>query len=58
MTNGDRVRQFTDEELARFLCNRTQRCEYCNALKLCTERGKGYENGIAKWLEQEATNDK
>lgn len=52
ITNGDRIRQMNDAELADFLC------KYCN----CTERGcpgcnlcvpgTGRANGLLKWLQQ------
>lgn len=54
MTNGDRIRQMSNEELAEFL---EGNCTYClnystcdNKLKLCDEE---CEEGIKAYLESE-----
>lgn len=36
MTNGERIRSMTDEELAEFL-NEVSSCNYCPINKLCIE---------------------
>ena len=52
-TNADRIRNMSDEELAQFLCDRTE-CHLCEADDYCTTKD-GPSNGILKWLKMEAT---
>jgi hypothetical protein len=55
LTNGDKIRDMSDEELAVWLCSRFDNCSsytcpganYCNG-----EDGKA--NGLVKWLKQPA----
>ena len=52
MTNGDRLRQMTDEELGKWLCNQKKlECWDCIGSKLCEWHGI---NGYVKWLKQES----
>lgn len=55
MTNADRIRAMSDEELARFLADvstsQTSRCDYCTYAKRCT--GKCID-GVKDWLKQPA----
>lgn len=53
MTNGERLRAMTDEELAKLLCNLT-RCTLCFFSDLCINN----ENGAYKWLKQESEEEK
>ena len=50
MTNGDRIRAMTDEELARFICNKYTEC-ICPGAYMCNARD-GKANGMVKWLKQ------
>ena len=56
MTNGDRVRAMTDEELSKFLCDfRTgsageHHCAGCKAEEYC----RTGHNGMIEWLQQPA----
>ena len=54
MTNADRIRAMTDEELADFICNTTGACNRCYGTELCT-LVDGRANRLLKWLKQEAT---
>lgn len=52
MTNGDRLRQMTDEELGEWLCGqKSVECWDCIGSKLCEWHGI---NGYVKWLKQES----
>ena len=59
MTNADRIRSMTDEELAEFVENASDAsttCEYCIPISYkadgcCTG---GCRNGILNWLQEEA----
>lgn len=59
MTNADRIRNMTDEELAEFVENVSDAlasCEYCIPISYgvdgcCTG---GYRNGVLNWLQEEA----
>lgn len=54
-TNADRIRAMSDEELAEFLCDRTENCNlgYCPGADLCN-CVDGKANGYLKWLKQPA----
>ena len=54
MTNGDRIRAMSDEELAQFMC-RTFMCQInnCPGAELCTTTD-GKANGMLKWLRHPA----
>lgn len=50
MTNGERLRQMTDEELGKWLCKIFFTCGTCYAKEYCH-----YEhNGFTDWLKQES----
>lgn len=52
MTNADRIRSMTDEELAAFLC-KEKICTFCFCDDFCAIDGvEG--NGLLKWLQQPA----
>ena len=53
MTNGDRIRAMTDEELAFFICCRCRDCSIvtCPGAELCNGKD-GIANGMVKWLKQ------
>ena len=53
MTNAQKIRAMTDEELAEFLCNRFRDCfdGSCPGAELCVAGG-GKANGLKKWLKQ------
>lgn len=57
MTNADRIRAMTDEELAEFMChnvsNGTVNCAFCAAAEFCS---MGH-NGWLYWLKEEAKGD-
>ena len=50
MTNGDKIRQMTDEELADIFCRMERSCDECAARKFCHKN----QNGYFTWLKQEA----
>lgn len=50
MTNADRIRSMTDEELAVFMCKIVDDCTICVGRDTCTYGRKG----TIDWLEQEA----
>ena len=49
MTNADKIRAMTDEELAKFLCQKTK-CHICYGEEYCSFG----QNGLLEWLKQEA----
>ena len=54
MTNADKIRSMTDEELADFLCDigandSYDGCEYCPAEKFCKIGQAGFDD----WVKQE-----
>ena len=55
MTNGDRIRAMTDEDLAKFLCTVCS-CYGCKARMLCDidETGSECDQIIENWLKQPA----
>ena len=57
-TNADLIRAMSDEELAEFLCDRTENCNlgYCPGADLCNHFD-GKANGYLKWLKQPAEGD-
>ena len=56
MTNGDKIRQMTDEELTEWLAERGD-CKTCAWYgKDCAKRGS-CKRGIAEWLRKEANED-
>ena len=52
VTNADRIRAMTDEELSQFLCSwhNAEECHHCVAERFC-EYG---HTGMIDWLQQEA----
>jgi hypothetical protein len=61
ITNADRIRDMTDEELADFLC--VGDCYYCPAgdevRKKCKwDNGRQRYTGLIEWLKQEADDEK
>lgn len=52
LTNADRIRSMSDEELAEYICN-ISKCapDYCPAYKICMRTEYGTIN---KWLQSEA----
>lgn len=66
MTNGDYIRSLSNEQLARFLQNVTDRCYDCaygekNACDMCMLKDAdcNYKSskGLAVWLSEERKND-
>ena len=55
MTNGDRIRQMTDEELADKLTDKCAVCAY--RYSECEKEFCLCEKGVLKWLKQEVQND-
>lgn len=57
MTNGDRIRAMSDEELAQFMC-RVFMCQInnCPGAEVCTTND-GKANGMLKWLRQPEKED-
>jgi len=60
MTNGDRIRQMSNEELAKVLDRiRWVKCQYCNYTKIdgfdCVIEEAVCEEGIKAYLESEET---
>ena len=51
MTNFDKIKRMTIEELAKFICDCTD-CERCYGRDLC-KIGDGVANGLVKYLESE-----
>lgn len=49
MTNADRIRAMTDEELKEFLCEFGQECNQCCAQDYCHYG----HNGMLEWLRKE-----
>lgn len=57
MTNADKIRSMTDEQLADWLADIID-CWNCPTYQSCTEV-KGCANALKSWLQQEAeSNDK
>lgn len=56
MTNGDRIRSMTDEEIASFICKICVRecCDLtCPARNICADG----DNGLQKWIKMEVNED-
>ena len=57
MTNGDRIRAMTDEELAWYIARATITCRRCPAVNSCEIKYPTYtgcEKCVADWLKQPA----
>lgn len=53
MTNGEKIRQMDDEELAEELCDKIiEDCSICPGYAYCFVGG-GHGNGLEKWLKEE-----
>ena len=50
-TNADRIREMSDEELAKWLCSRDNNCEYCPVVGTCS--GGRERNELVDWLKNE-----
>lgn len=58
MTNGDRIRAMTDEELAKTICWCPPPFRNCNNLcDICMAHNDDCEICWLKWLKQEATDE-
>ena len=61
MTNGDKIRKMSDEELARFLFRISDACRTCLTKKLCKELSDAGATPCRKiyerWLKQEAKDE-
>lgn len=53
MTNAERIRRMTDEELADFLMCYVDPCKLCAWRKECGQHDGGCENGRLAWLQKE-----
>ena len=53
LTNADRIRAMSDEELACWICSICGECGDCVAFDLCSAGG-GTSNGLKKWIKQPA----
>lgn len=56
MTNADRIRSMTDEELGVWICKHALSCGCCVGVELCRS-DDGIANGAVKWLQQPAEED-
>lgn len=56
MTNGDKIRQMTDEELVESIGLACKRCLYSNG-ECDSGYGEGCITGNLEWLKQEASED-
>ena len=56
MTNGDKIRAMTDEELSAKICNIVNDdCDECPALAVCCDdNGRNCEQEIEYWLKRKA----
>lgn len=58
MTNGEKIRNMTDEELAEFLDRILSDCDYCPMWAICHETAFSNCRKIcAQWLKSEVKND-
>ena len=55
MTNGDRIRQMTDEELIKMLEHRHSYCTLCSYQRLFSQ--PDCEDCFAEWLQQDAEDE-
>lgn len=51
MTNGEKIRNMSDEELAQFLCENCHSCRLCIALLYCYD---GNSDGFINWLKYDS----
>ena len=60
MTNAEKIRAMTDEELAKWFAGRITDCIDCPAYETCDDVKVGWTSCIdllLRWLEQEADDD-
>lgn len=58
MTNAERIRQMTDEELAEMFDKAVQDCEYCPLYETCLLYPcESCKSMYLKWLKEEANDD-
>ena len=53
MTNAQKIRSMTDEELGVWICKHALSCGCCVGVELCRS-DDGIANGAVKWLQQPA----
>ena len=53
MTNAEKIRRMTDEELADFLMCYVEPCNLCAWRKECDKHDGGCEDGRLAWLQKE-----
>lgn len=53
MTNANRIRAMSDEELGVWICKHALSCGCCVGVELC-RRDDGIANGAVKWLQMQA----
>ena len=56
MTNAQKIRSMTDEELGVWICKHALSCGCCVGVELCRS-DDGIANGAVKWLQQPAEED-
>ena len=56
MTNAQKIRSMTDEELGVWICKHALSCGCCVGVELCRS-DDGIANGAVKWLKQPAEED-
>lgn len=54
MTNGDKLRQMTDEKLASMMSGIKYNCSSCPAYGFCEDCGGDCRETILEWLKQES----
>lgn len=59
MTNGDKIRAMTDEELAALIANENDFCSLCayKSDTLCFRQPTACTHGFYEWLKQEVSED-
>ena len=57
LTNAQKIRAMSDEELGVWICKHALSCGCCVGVELC-RRDDGIANGAVKWLQMQAEEDK
>lgn len=59
MTNGDKIRQMNDEEMAAMFDKIIQDCEYCHLYESCIQNTNSVtcKDMYLKWLQEEVQDD-
>ena len=57
LTNAQKIRSMSDEELGVWICKHALSCGCCVGVELC-RRDDGIANGAVKWLQMQAEEDK